>query len=297
LLKLAFFTTAVCKPTLPFTISLPPAFRALTSKFDQSAQSSNVFTTTEITTTSQPYFKIPRIPTFAEIVEQKQAANMKNYSGIREQTDSLIMIYYHDQTIAVVELGPQKLLVGCELIEIYNDKEGKKLLEGLSTLNRPFKISFKDMIKLMTQCQTIDIQKSNGLNMRSATDSKEETQRNTATLFGGNNPLSLFKGILPGTKWCGTGDIAKTYSDLGEDIVVDRCCRTHDLCPVKIRAYQNKYSLENNSLYSKSHCVCDDMLYSCLRKSNTSSAQLMGTIYFNLVQVIHSVLLLYQTNR
>jgi len=39
-------------------------------------------------------------------------------SGKRVSNDSLIMIYYHDLTIAVTELGPQKLLLGCELIEI-----------------------------------------------------------------------------------------------------------------------------------------------------------------------------------
>lgn len=56
-----------------------------------------------------------------------------------------------------------------------------------------------------------------------------------------------------GTKWCGTGDIASTYNDLGTETIMDRCCRTHDLCPVKIRAYQRRYKLHNNSLYTK--CV------------------------------------------
>lgn len=36
----------------------------------------------------------------------------------------------------------------------------------------------------------------------------------------------------------------------------------------------------------RSHCVCDDMLYDCLKKLNdTPAAQVMGTIYFNIVQV------------
>lgn len=66
---------------------------------------------------------------------------------------------------------------------------------------------------------------------------------------------------------------------------MDRCCRDHDICPVKIRAYQSRYNLTNNSIYTKSHCICDDLLFDCLKKTNTSTAQLMGTIYFNLVQV------------
>lgn len=63
--------------------------------------------------------------------------------------------------------------------------------------------------------------------------------------------LSLSLSLVTGTKWCGTGDIAETYSDLGSEMAMDRCCRQHDLCPVKIRAYQNKYELMNDSLYTK----------------------------------------------
>jgi Phospholipase A2 len=32
---------------------------------------------------------------------------------------------------------------------------------------------------------------------------------------GLSNPFSLFSGVFPGTKWCGTGDIAKNFHDLG----------------------------------------------------------------------------------
>jgi secretory phospholipase A2 len=99
------------------------------------------------------------------------------------------------------------------------------------------------------------------------------------------SPLSLFSGIIPGTKWCGTGDIAQNYYDLGMETSMDRCCRTHDLCPAKVRAYQKRYDLVNNSLYTKSHCTCDDQFFSCLKATNTSAAQVMGSIYFNIVQV------------
>lgn len=40
------------------------------------------------------------------------------FSGNRFSNESLVMIYFNDQTIAVVELGPAKLLLNCELIEI-----------------------------------------------------------------------------------------------------------------------------------------------------------------------------------
>lgn len=95
----------------------------------------------------------------------------------------------------------------------------------------------------------------------------------------------LFSLNFLGTKWCGTGDIAKNYHDLGSEANVDMCCRAHDLCPVKVRAYSRRYNITNGSLYTKSHCKCDDKLYDCLKNSSSQTAKLMGNVYFNLVQV------------
>ncbi|XP_055296931.1 uncharacterized protein LOC129565749 [Sitodiplosis mosellana] len=241
-------------------------------------------------TVAKPSFSLtPSLPSFTsftqDYVGRKHAAQMKGYSGIRQQNDSLLMIYYHDQTVAIVELGPEKLLIGCELIEIYNESAGKKLLKQLSKINRPLEIQFTDMLNLMNQCDIVEnqnVKRNQRRNTHPASD--EDTSKTFA--FGKNNPFSVFSGIIPGTKWCGTGDIATTYNDLGTEENMDSCCRTHDLCPVKIRAYEAKYNITNNSLYTKSHCVCDDMLFDCLKKlDDTPAAQLMGSIYFNIVQV------------
>ncbi|XP_053678982.1 uncharacterized protein LOC128729334 [Anopheles nili] len=227
---------------------------------------------------------------------------MKSYSERRLDVESLRMIYFHDQTVAVVELGPAKRLIGCELIEIYNDVDGSELLRNLSTINRPLEISFRDMIKLMEQCEQVD--RLNERNNHRATEeggNGSQSFQDSSTNGGFlamimknrsskrgifySSSFSLLSGIIPGTKWCGTGDIADSYHDLGDDATMDRCCRTHDLCPMKVRAYQKRYNLSNNSIYTKSHCKCDDMLFECLKQTNTSAAQVMGSIYFNLVQV------------
>lgn len=42
----------------------------------------------------------------------------KGYSGIRVQPDAKRMAYYHEQTVAVVEVGPARELYNCELIEV-----------------------------------------------------------------------------------------------------------------------------------------------------------------------------------
>lgn len=42
----------------------------------------------------------------------------KTYTGYKLKASSLRMIYYHDQTIAIVEVGEGKALINCELVEI-----------------------------------------------------------------------------------------------------------------------------------------------------------------------------------
>lgn len=60
------------------------------------------------------------LPTFAVFGNSRHTrdAHLKQYSGKRIANDSLRMVYFHDQTVAVVELGPRKLLLNCELIEV-----------------------------------------------------------------------------------------------------------------------------------------------------------------------------------
>ncbi|KAJ8731086.1 hypothetical protein PYW07_004250 [Mythimna separata] len=276
----------------------------------------------------------------SEDAERREpAAGAKPYTGRRVGNDTLRMVYHHDLTVAVVELGPNKLLLNCELIETHDEDDTGRLLRQLSRINRPFGVSFPQMVRLMAQCQQVNthtlththtgrllrqlsrINRPFGVSFpqmvrlmaqcqqvagveafdeggdtpttHSSGGGWQETGAARARLDAGGahagllggSPLTLLQGIIPGTKWCGTGDIAADYHDLGADRRLDRCCRTHDLCPTKVRAFSSRYNLTNNSLYSKSHCTCDDMLFDCLKTTNTSASHLMGHIYFNIVQV------------
>lgn len=80
-----------------------------------------------------------------------------------------------------------------------------------------------------------------------------------------------------GTNWCGTGDIASNYHDLGFENEVDRCCRTHDLCPVKIRAYQRRYDLTNEHLYTK-YILDETAYYNSIQRCNVFLSSLMASI-------------------
>ena len=46
---------------------------------------------------------------------------------------------------------------------------------------------------------------------------------------------------------------------------VDKCCRAHDHCPIKIKAFSSNYGATNYHVYTKSHCACDDLFYKVSR--------------------------------
>ena len=113
------------------------------------------------------------------------------------------------------------------------------------------------MNKLMSQCELVDRRTRT---TRSNTDTSTGGTE-TTTPAGSSNvtrPATIFSSFQfqvprtwPGTKWCGSGDMAANYHDLGQEYEMDMCCRTHDHCPKKVRAYINGYNVTNNSLYSK----------------------------------------------
>lgn len=90
--------------------------------------------------------------------------------------------------------------------------------------------------------------------------------------------------VLPGTKWCGPGDIAEHPDDLGYFEDVDRCCRGHDKCDDIIEAGETKYNLTNDSPFTVLNCKCDYEFYDCLSKIDTITSNTMGNTYFNVFQ-------------
>ncbi|ELT91706.1 hypothetical protein CAPTEDRAFT_90748 [Capitella teleta] len=84
--------------------------------------------------------------------------------------------------------------------------------------------------------------------------------------------------IYPGTNWCGAGHRAE---ELGEHALADACCKEHDHCPNHIGAFRRKYHLFNWNFYTMSHCDCDDKFFDCLKAAGTSTANIIGRVYFN----------------
>lgn len=63
-------------------------------------------------------------------------------------------------------------------------------------------------------------------------------------------PPVPYTGItVPGTKWCGPGNTAANYSDLGTQREADTCCRQHDHCEEILEPRQSLHGLNNTGLF------------------------------------------------
>ncbi|XP_053313045.1 protein PROCA1 [Spea bombifrons] len=89
----------------------------------------------------------------------------------------------------------------------------------------------------------------------------------------------------PGTLWCGSGNIAESFDDLGEHKETDTCCRTHDQCEHVIHPFSYNYGYRNMRWHTISHCQCDAKFKECLRKVNNTASRVVGQAFFNVIQV------------
>ncbi|CAH0713673.1 unnamed protein product, partial [Brenthis ino] len=88
--------------------------------------------------------------------------------------------------------------------------------------------------------------------------------------------------VFPGTKWCGPGDTADNYDDLGTAKETDMCCRDHDYCE-NIPSGETKYNLTNSAYYTRLNCKCDEKFRKCLRSANSETSRTVGITYFNII--------------
>lgn len=116
----------------------------------------------------------------------------------------------------------------------------------------------------------------------------EDEYRDGLEMISSDDLISLFamkRGLIPGTKWCGLGDMASSYNDLGSKHRIDICCRAHDHCPIRLKPFRNDYGVLNIAFYTKSHCDCDADFYRCLREVHSKTADMLGNLYFNVMKL------------
>lgn len=89
--------------------------------------------------------------------------------------------------------------------------------------------------------------------------------------------------LFPGTKWCGAGNSAGSYEDLGRAKGTDMCCRDHDHCTDLILSGESKYGLTNDASYTRLSCECDEKFRACLHDVKSKIANKVGQLYFNVI--------------
>ncbi|XP_042182280.1 group 3 secretory phospholipase A2 [Oncorhynchus tshawytscha] len=91
--------------------------------------------------------------------------------------------------------------------------------------------------------------------------------------------------IVPGTLWCGSGNKAETYDDLGVFAETDSCCREHDQCQDTILSFETNYGVFNTNIFTLSHCHCDNRFHQCLLGAEDSISDTVGYVFFNLLKM------------
>jgi len=114
-----------------------------------------------------------------------------------------------------------------------------------------------------------------------------DTDQFEAIAKGANQQKGLGDAArMPGTNWCGKGWRADGFYKFGAYAGADRCCRQHDLgCHESIEPGQTKYGLTNVRFHAVMHCTCDERFRSCLGMAKTKAADLVGNLFFNVIQI------------
>lgn len=62
-------------------------------------------------------------------------------------------------------------------------------------------------------------------------------------------PANTTGMTAPGTKWCGPGNTAANYNDLGKHRDTDMCCREHDHCEDIVESQQMLHGVFNTDWF------------------------------------------------
>ena len=155
-------------------------------------------------------------------------------------------------------------------------------------------VSFQTMLSVVQVCQDIQTVTQPLQLVNESSNSSDHSTVNYWTLAKGilpgrNIPQNTTKNNYltpcPGTLWCGVDDIAENYSSLGPEWQLDKCCRAHDHCPVKVKSFKTRYEVFNFGPYTKSHCACDKQFYDCLKTVNSEKSKAVGDFFFNVLGV------------
>jgi len=179
-----------------------------------------------------------------------------------------ISLYHCEKVLAIIEMDTHEELVACKLHEVGDYEEKHQIIESWSSMGLDVrKLRFVDMVDLIYRCQEVP-------SVHSVDFSELKPHIEQALI-----PLNV--GVVPNTKWCGFGSNTLEYSQLGSHLELDKCCRAHDHCPVQ----SSGFTRDNPSPYTLSHCLCDQKFSQCLKSVGSSTADIIGKIFFNIAKL------------
>lgn len=93
--------------------------------------------------------------------------------------------------------------------------------------------------------------------------------------------------IAPNTKWCGSGQTANKYTQLGGASKADKCCRRHDHCKFNIHAMTTKWHYFNYRPFTISHCSCDmRLVFISNPRSKHKQTKRTGKLHKHVIQAL-----------
>lgn len=208
---------------------------------------------------------------FAQAHESKVSADPNNRTTMSffQNNRTFASIVYTNPVQNSVR-QPRRL-INCHLVDLERHSSDVALYEAKYEIKTKH-VEFKDMMQLIEACTNIA-----RVHRRSG-PGQEMMSYDTGDL------LSIWRGIMPGTNWCGMGDRATSYNDLGLESDIDICCRAHDFCPIRLSAFSSGYGLFNWSFYTRSHCWCDHNFLDCLQHAESPMASVVTRIYFKIMK-------------
>ena len=193
----------------------------------------DVFVCTSITNYTTNNMSLARL-TFKDATELGQFEEYVNMKALRKECRKFL-----DQASAAAE---QEAKSG-DITDLY--------AEIIKTIDPEKLKSYNDILPAPNKT----LSKPNDHNVSKRSTSALTVKNNRRSKRGAFDFSSVL--IFPGTKWCGKGDLAQCFDDLGDDLELDMCCRDHDCCPFVIPPFTSRHNLFNYRFHSLLHCECD----------------------------------------
>ncbi|TGZ72262.1 hypothetical protein CRM22_002195 [Opisthorchis felineus] len=110
----------------------------------------------------------------------------------------------------------------------------------------------------------------------------EQGLRRQRRSTGGVSSL-MFKSMrVAKTNHCGPTPESGQDAPLGPEWETDQCCYQHDRCKWVVGPGEYKYGITNLHIGPLMHCSCERRFYRCLVNAATSTAKMVGFVYFSM---------------